>query len=229
MNIEEFSNQFDVLVDSYRRFKNFDDQLYLDSIEFNEYEKSIYLTRAQEDIVLSLYNGKNIYGDSFESSEELRRSLESLIRITEITDFEESNRGKFNSSKLELPDDLWLIVKETVTNNNNNVLLTIPTTQEDSYKILENPFKGPSKKRALRLDIGEGFVELLTTTPITKYEVTYLCKLTPIILIDLPKGLSINGMTSEMSCVLNDMLHNKILERAVELALSSKVRYAENK
>jgi hypothetical protein len=46
MTTEEFSNQFDVLLDSYRRFKDFDKKEELDSIEFNEYEKSLYLTQA---------------------------------------------------------------------------------------------------------------------------------------------------------------------------------------
>ena len=61
MKREEFSNGFDVLVNSYKRFKDFDKQEFLDSIEFNEYEKSLFLTKAQEELVSSLYNGKNPY------------------------------------------------------------------------------------------------------------------------------------------------------------------------
>ena len=53
MTVTEFSNEFDVLIDSYRRFKDFDNKENLDSLDFNEYEKSIFLTRAQEDIVTS--------------------------------------------------------------------------------------------------------------------------------------------------------------------------------
>ena len=51
MTLEEFSNGFDTLVNSYRRFKDFDKQEMLDSIEFDEYEKSFYLTKAQEEVV----------------------------------------------------------------------------------------------------------------------------------------------------------------------------------
>jgi hypothetical protein len=46
MTIEEFSENFDTLVSSYRRFKAFDGKEILDSIEFNEYEKSVFLTKA---------------------------------------------------------------------------------------------------------------------------------------------------------------------------------------
>ena len=63
MNVKEFSDGFDTLVSSYMRFKNFDKKEEIDSIEFDEYEKSLFLTNAQEEIVVNLYNGKNIYGE----------------------------------------------------------------------------------------------------------------------------------------------------------------------
>lgn len=59
MNVTEFSNEFDILLDSYRRFKDFDKQESYDSYDFNEYEKSVFLTKAQEDIIVELYSGKN--------------------------------------------------------------------------------------------------------------------------------------------------------------------------
>ena len=46
MTTEEFSNEFDVLINSYSRYKDFDNKEILDSIEFNEYEKSLFLTQA---------------------------------------------------------------------------------------------------------------------------------------------------------------------------------------
>ena len=69
MTVSEFSNQFDVLVSSYTRFRDFDDREPRDTIEFDEYEKSLYLTKAQEELVLSLYNGRNSSALSFEETE----------------------------------------------------------------------------------------------------------------------------------------------------------------
>lgn len=46
MTTTEFSNEFDILIDSYRRFKDFDEKEVLDSLEFSEYEKSMFLTEA---------------------------------------------------------------------------------------------------------------------------------------------------------------------------------------
>jgi hypothetical protein len=48
MTTGEFSNEFDTLVSSYRRFRDFDHHEPIDTIEFDEYEKSFFLTEAQE-------------------------------------------------------------------------------------------------------------------------------------------------------------------------------------
>ena len=67
MTCEEFSNEFDVLINSYSN------QLQFGSIssplEFDEYEKSVFLTQAQEKIVVGIYNG-NLTGYSLDELEE---------------------------------------------------------------------------------------------------------------------------------------------------------------
>jgi len=117
MTLEEFSNGFDTLVNSYRRFKDFDKQEQLDSIEFDEYEKSFYLTKAQEEVVVNFYNGKNPYGDSFESTEEMRRYLESLVK-NKVYSTEEQVNGtgvSIDSVFYQLPEDVAFITMEQVT------------------------------------------------------------------------------------------------------------------
>ena len=51
MDLNQFSAQFDVLADSYRRFKDFDRKDAIDSLDFNEFDKSCFLTDAQEDLI----------------------------------------------------------------------------------------------------------------------------------------------------------------------------------
>ena len=46
MTVEEFSEQFDIIVNSYTRFRDFDDRQAQDTIEFDEFEKSVFLTNA---------------------------------------------------------------------------------------------------------------------------------------------------------------------------------------
>ena len=162
MTNHEFSNGFDTLVSSYRRFKDFDRQEILDSIEFDEYEKSFYLTKAQEEVVLSLYNGKNVYGESFELTEELRRYLANLVYEAYL-DPDISSSGypigvESSSRFFTLPEDLWFITYEAahVSSNkcgNEGMMDVIPVTQDEYHKVKKNPFRGANDRRALIKDL----------------------------------------------------------------------------
>ena len=231
MTSQEFSNGFDTLVNSYRRFKDFDKQEVLDSIEFDEYEKSFYLTKAQEEIVINFYNGKNPYGDSFESTEEMRRCLESLVK-TKVYSIEEQINGNGvsnNSIFYKLPKDIAFITMEQITYGdeslgcyNGSTATIYPITQDEYSRIKKNPFRGPTKYKAIRLDCGDNIVELISKYKIKDYLIRYLSKPEPIILEDLPNDLTIEGEDKRTECKLNSILHDTILDRAVQIALQAK-------
>lgn len=223
MTNEEFSNEFDLLASTYSTTKSFG----IDStlLGFDEYEKSLFLTQAQENIVIALYNG-NLTGDSFEKTEELRRYLNNLIK-TYSTSNEVSGDGLTENSQLfPIPEDTWFITYESalVTNEQSGTktLVVVPITQDEFHRIKDNPFKGANSRRALRLDAGESVVEIVSTYTISEYQMRYLSRPEPIILINLPEGLSINGETQQTECKLNPAIHRVILERAVSLALKSR-------
>ena len=231
MTNEEFSNGFDILVNSYRRFKDFDKQESLDSIEFDEYEKSVYLTKAQEELVINFYNGKNPYGDSFESTEEMRRYLDALVKTKVFTmvDALRSIGVSANSVLFQLPDDLAFITMEQITYDdeklgcyNGSTADVYPVTQDEYSRVKDNPFRGPTKYKAIRLDSGDKTVELVLKYAIKEYLIKYLSKPEPIILETLPNGLTIEGASEQTECKLNSILHHTILERAVQMALQSK-------
>lgn len=230
MTREEFSDGFDTLVNSYRRFKDFDKQEFLDSIEFNEYEKSLFLTKAQEELVISLYNGKNPYGESFESTEEMRRYLADLVGekyLKPITNTEGTPLGaSINSSFFTLPSDLWFITLESVIADKGKCgesrLKVYPTKQDEYQSIKDNPFRGATDRRALRLDLSEGNVEIICKFNVSIYYVRYFKKLSPIILEDLHNDLTIGGLSTATECEVHEALHYKILDLAVRLALQSK-------
>lgn len=231
MTIGEFSNGFDTLINSYKRFKDFDKQELLDSIEFNEYEKSQFLTIAQEELVVSLYTGRNSQGDSFESTEELRRYLSNLVmekNLKPITNTSGKPIGLSSTSKFfTLPIDVWFLTYEAVIISNGKCedktsMKVYPVKQDEYQNIKDNPFRGANDRRALRLDLSEGNVEIICKYTVTDYYIRYIKKLSPIILEDLPNDLSINGINKTTECELHEALHQKILERAVMLALQSK-------
>ena len=225
MTNEEFSNEFDNLVN-----KNIAKPFGVDStpLEFDEYEKSMFLTKAQESVVISLYRG-TLTGDSFEKTEELRRYLNELIKTYTTTNKVENEGLTDNSYFFDIPDDVWFITYESAVSQDERlgcakgtVMQVVPTAQDDLYKTSRNPFRGPNKRRVLRLDVEGKVVELISKFDIDKYQIRYLAKPEPIILIDLPEDLSINGLTKKTECILNPAIHRVILETAVDLALKSR-------
>ena len=232
MITQEFSDAFDTLVSSYRRFKDFDNKEILDSIEFNEYEKSYFLTKAQDELVIALYNGRNVSGESFESTEELRRYLSNLVkeaRLQPITNTSGLVIGIGSNSKFfTLPQDLWYITYEAVDIDGARCsalspMDVYPVTQDDYNKTKRNPFRGANDRRALRLDLSDGVIEIVCKYIVKNYYVRYLRKPKPIVLVNMPNNLTIDGVGKKSECELHEALHQRILERAVTEALQSKI------
>ena len=226
MTTEEFSNGFDVLINSYSSSEPFG--FSQNPLGFDEYEKSVFLTKAQEEIVEGLYTGK-ILGDSFEDTEELRRYLAHLVK-TAILPCRVAPNGLSDKSVFAvLPDDVWFITYESVTLNgdspciNGKEVQVIPTTQDEYHRIKGNPFRKPNSRKVLRLDVDESMVELISEEDIRSYLVRYLSRPEPIILVDLPDELSINNVKTKTECKLNPGIHRMILEVAVYLAIRSRV------
>ena len=232
MTTQEFSDAFDTLVSSYRRFKDFDNKEILDSVEFNEYEKSYFLTKAQDELVIALYNGRNVSGESFESTEELRRYLSNLVkeaRLQPITNTSGLVIGIGSNSKFfTLPQDLWYITYETVDIDGARCsalspMDVYPVTQDDYNKTKRNPFRGANDRRALRLDLSDGVIEIVCKYIVKDYYVRYLRKPKPIVLVNMPNNLTIDGVGKKSECELHEALHQRILEKAVTEAFQSKI------
>lgn len=224
MTNEEFSNEFDILINSYSSLDT------TSPLKFDEYEKSVFLTEAQEKIIRSVYSG-SLTGDSFEKTEEARRLLCDLVKTHPTETESASTRTPVTpySKLFNIPKDTWFITYETVNlkdeNNciNNKEADVVPVTQDELHTILKNPFRGPNKNRVLRLDIDTNIVELISKYNIGKYTIRYIAKPSPIILVNLSDGLSINGEEKETECnIKNPTLCRMILEMAVSLAIKSK-------
>lgn len=229
MTTEEFSNEFDILLDSNHFIRDFGEVSNKVDIVLDEYEKSMFLTKAQEELVLEVYTGKNIYSDSFERTEEARRYLNKLVKTIIISAKLSGLIGLSDTSTFfQLPEDVWFITYESAVLKDERLgcldgeeALVIPVTQDTYYKMADNPFRGPSKSRVLRLDIENNIVEIVSNYNIDRYIVRYLARPKPIILSDLD-GLTINDIGVRTECELNSAFHRNILERAVKLAIAAK-------
>ena len=228
MTCEEFSLEFDLLYNNIMSNK---------APGLSEYEKSLFLTQAQESIVLDIYSGK--YGDSFERTEETKSYLNILIKQKEYEGIgrTDENSMKSEGDKLDtrsvfitLPEDLWFRTGETATIiddsykchlDNLREVTVLPVTQDTFVRTKRSPFRGPNEKRILRLDSTNKQVELISNYEIHSYTIRYLSRPEPIILVQLPQGLTIGGKASPQTCLLNTAIHRAILSKAVLIAKSS--------
>ena len=224
MNVQEFSNSFDTLLQPYITKDVNGNQ---NNLAFDEYEKSIFLTKAQEQIVLELYQ-------ELEQSEEVRKYLSNLIKTDNYVPVGEQDEtlinNNFKSYKVEISNDILFMIYEQCTlsdeNNciNDRIVSVVPTIHDDLDKVLKNPFKSPNNRKVIRLDF-DNKIELISKYNISNYKVRYLKKPNPIILVTLEDNLSINnGDTKVSNGETNPILHERIVQRAVQLAVQSKVK-----
>lgn len=213
MTLTEFSNQFDIL------YNNISSN---SAPGLTEYEKSVFLTQAQDEIILELYRGGI---GAYESSEEVSRYINTLVVTKNIITFEEEDLGNIkeytvNEEEFSLSDILF-IVRESAIYNDKFALVS-PTTNNELNIIINNPFRGPSDRKILRL-YHSNTIKLYGPLlgDLYEYTIHYIPKLDPIILTDLDYDLTIGGLNIETPCSVPECLHNLILNRAVQLATVS--------
>jgi hypothetical protein len=247
MTIEEFDNQFDVLYNNITSNQ---------APGLNTYEKSVFLTKAQNEIVKNYFTanskGNNI-GQGFDDSAKRQADFSGLMKTSTCNIDAEAtgsnDRIDPRSLVLTYPPDVFIVINETMTSRNTitseitSILQIIPLRYDEYTRLMSKPFKRPLKNQAWRL-LTKG--EIYSNTP-TKYielilpagwrnsgnaiyNVRYIRRPKPIIVGDLD-GLTIDGYEYSASpsssstppqtdgeCELDPILHEDILQRAVELA-----------
>ena len=225
MTIAEFSNEFDILYDSITSAS---------APGLDEYEKSVFLTKAQLELVKE-YNGPlNKYKQSFEGSDKRRADLRELVVDYSVKPLPMTKGVEKTSQYAELPDDVFMIKWEagsyTKPGCPTQMVAIVPIKYDEYHEKKRNPFRRPNKKDGFRLDIqsenGKKIVELVTLEPLDSYHIRYVKYPTPIVLADLGgisqfEALTIDGVDKRTECKLDKELHREILDRAVELAMAA--------
>lgn len=129
-----------------------------------------------------------------------------------------------NSKSITLPPRLMFAINEMVevSRNNKTILLQVVPVKFDEYsRLMCKPYKRPLKYQAWRLTnndvVNKADIVVGPTDVLTKYTIRYVRRPNPIIVSNLD-GLSIEGKEDKMECELDPILHEEILQRAVELA-----------
>lgn len=229
MTTQEFSNEFDILYNNIMSNA---------APGLNEYEKSVFLTKAQDEIVKAYFNPKgNKFHEGYDDS--AKRQIDfSMLTAYSSFKVEQGAEGTLGYKTFLVPfiSDALMVLNETiiVTRSSKNIVLTIvPISYLELSRVMSKPYKYPLKWQAWRI-IGTS-TDLIGTDNIKaeiiigpndtvnskneSYKMRYIKRPSPIILEDLGEsGLSIGGKTVEQTCLLDPEIHHEILQRAVELA-----------
>lgn len=229
MTTQEFSDQFDVLYNNIMSNQ---------APGLDEYEKSVFLTKAQYEIIKNYFNPKsNKNQEGFDDSPKRQIDFSNLMAAAKPSVVTPTTYVKFDSrsSLYALPSDILFALNETgvVTENTKTRLVTIvPISFEEYARILSKPYKQPLKNQGWRLlNIGSTtsggtttvnrVSEIIVKTGgvLSDYTIRYVRRPKPIILTTLTDtNVSLEGDTAITECELDPILHPEILQRAVELA-----------
>lgn len=185
MTVEEFSDQFDILYNNITSNQ---------APGLDEYEKSIFLTRAQEDIVKGYFDPLlNKTQQGFDGNERRQIDFSMLIKSAVVEpedstfdmDTEGFDRRAYIIPLYETKEDgnkepilspvlLFLNEKLRVNRNGKEIDLTVSPMSFTGYNILmDKPYKRPTKWQAWRLldnkenadNTGESFISNLYIIP----------------------------------------------------------------
>lgn len=224
MTPNEMSNEFDILYNNITSNQ---------APGIDEYEKSVFLTKAQEEILLAYFNPKgNKMLEGFDDSHRRQIDFSKVIMVWKQSTADQFKNANFdtrnNSKSISLPADILVILNEKVIVNRtiadinpSKTLSVVPIGYKEYDRLMSKPYKRPLKNQAWRIlnyhDANTCDLVVGPSDTISSYILRYVKKPKPIILAKLD-DLSINGKSEPMGCELDEILHHEILQRAVELA-----------
>lgn len=204
----------------------------------NEYEKSVFLTKAQSEIIKNYFNPSgNKYREGFDQSPKRQIDFSMLMKSVKLAKSTSEVQYDVRSDNYKYPSDILVIVNESllIVRNQSTVGVrqVIPIAFDEYTRLMSKPFKEPLKNQAWRLITGVSnnlsVAEVIPNNNDRKeserfLQVRYVKKPRPIIVADLDQtvgDVTIDGEYTAMTSELDPSIHEEILQRAVELAKAS--------
>ena len=149
MTVQEFSTGWDVLWDNIASNQG---------PGLNEYEKSIFLTKAQSQLVKEYFNKRTDgFGGGFDGSEKRQYDFSNLIRTSNLFNINTFKERITSDEKLDkrslvylFPSDYFLAVNEIISDGRNQFSV-IPLEYSEYQRLMLKPYSYPVRKGAWRL------------------------------------------------------------------------------
>lgn len=156
MTTQEFSNEFDVLYNNIMSNQ---------APGLDEYEKSIFLTKAQEELVRDYFNSRNVKNaQGFDDSQKRQYDFSTLLSSITLTDFIDTYRALsvFNlvtsntifDSRAKIyiaPSDLFLVINESIEDSAKRRYSVLPISYDEYNRLMLKPYGFPLKRQAWRI------------------------------------------------------------------------------
>lgn len=226
MTTREFDLEFDVLYDNVTSGK---------APGLNAYEKSLFLTKAQDQILKNYFNPLgNKYQEGYSDSVKRTVDFSNIMKSVSISGRIGVNTTYKNTMIYDQPDDIFLPVSFNLRNADGKELQVRHVKEDELTRLFSKPYKEPFKGQAYKID---------NSTTTKTYEiivgraginddyilhVRYIRVPSPIILTDFEEYervlgiedgyLILRGLRTVSECELDPLIHDEILDRAVNLA-----------
>ena len=211
MTAQEFSSEFDLLYNNVSSNQ---------APGFTEYEKSIFLTKAQDEIIKNYFTnvqGGNKYQQGIEDSRKRYADFSTLLTIAElsaetdkVTPFDERGKifkfpdGSTNPKVMIIITEIFkTALAESANTKDLKSYQVIPLKFDEYIRLMSKPSSDPLKKQVWKLmgnsESGNGSIEIVPhwkdkDNKTNKLVLKYIRKPYPIILEDLSsQGLTIEG------------------------------------
>lgn len=143
MTTKEFSDEFDVLFNSITSNQ---------APGLDEYEKSVFLTQAQEDIIEGYFNAKkNKIQEGYDDSKKRQIDFSSLVKTVKLSKTEAPEEKLDDRSVCyPIPEDLFIYINE-VCKDKNTRYSVIPISNTEYDLVMTKPYQYPIKRGVWRL------------------------------------------------------------------------------
>ena len=156
MTTQEFSNEFDVLYNNIMSNQ---------APGLDEYEKSIFLTKAHEELVRDYFNSRNVKNaQGFDDNQKRQYDFSTLLSSITLPDFIDTYRALsvlnsviyntiFDSrAKIYIaPSDLFLVINESIEDSAKRRYSVLPISYDEYNRLMLKPYGFPLKRQAWRI------------------------------------------------------------------------------
>jgi len=147
MNVQEFSTEFDVLYNNITSNQ---------APGLNEYEKSVFLTKAQSQLINEYFNQRTdgVWG-GFDGSQRRQYDFSSLIKVASLVNVTHgTNTLDRRGIVFVFPEDYFLSVNEVIYDGSYQYSV-LPINYAEYQRLMLKPYNFPVKRAAWRLFKGK--------------------------------------------------------------------------